>query len=108
MKLNTDSHPNGSEAPSSALQICLKTAQDNLEQLERTKDALLAEFRPVLNEREHLLRLALNEAEALAWETGYPQLTFPGLAAEKIQSVATWHAQQQALQRRQMPLRLAA
>jgi hypothetical protein len=38
--------------------------------------------------------LALNEAEALAWETEYPYLVFPTLAAEKAQAVAKWQVRQ--------------
>jgi hypothetical protein len=35
--------------------------------------------------------VALNEAEALAWETEYPQLVFPTLAEEKIAAISSWY-----------------
>jgi hypothetical protein len=38
--------------------------------------------------------LALNEAEALAWQTPYPHLFFPMLAEEKAASVKQWSARQ--------------
>src|SRR4030095_5327532 len=41
------------------------------------------EFSALLEEQPHVLRLALNEAEAVAWQTGFPQLVFPTLAMEK-------------------------
>jgi hypothetical protein len=62
----------------------------------------------VMGSREHLLRLAVNEAEALAWQTDYPHLIFPTLAVEKVQAVTAWDAQQQALRRNQQFHRLAA
>jgi hypothetical protein len=34
----------------------------------------------------------LNEAEALAWETEYPQLVFPALAEEKIEAISSWYS----------------
>ncbi len=74
---------------------CLVSCQKLFAQIQKTKDAILAEFREALGAQQQLLRLALNEAEALAWQTGYPQLVFPTLAAEKAQAVATWHARQQ-------------
>jgi len=54
----------------------------------------------MLDSQEHLLELALNEAEALAAQTGYPHLVFPVLAAEKVRSVAAWDARQQRVRRK--------
>jgi len=73
-----------------------------------TKDALLAEFRQSLQAQEHLLRLALNEAEAIAWQTSYPHLVFPTLAAEKAQAVAAWNARQRSLRPTDSELSFAA
>ena len=68
-----------------------------LEQIEKTKEAILTEFRATLGAHGQLLRLALNEAEALAWQTDYPHLVFPALAVEKAQAVVTWDARQRSL-----------
>jgi hypothetical protein len=46
---------------------------------------------------QKLLRLAVNEAEALAYETDYPHLVFPALAEEKAQQVAAWETRQQVI-----------
>jgi hypothetical protein len=46
---------------------------------------------------DRMFRLALNEAEALAWQTDYPQLVFPILATEKTQAVTEWNARQERL-----------
>ena len=66
------------------------------------------EFSLLLEQQPRLLRLALNEAEALAWETGIPHLVFPTLAMEKIQSVAAWHARQKFVPQSQSSFALAA
>jgi len=57
--------------------------------IEQAKRNLAAEHNSELPER--LFRMALNEAERLAWETEYPQLVFPMLAEEKIQVFSTWY-----------------
>jgi hypothetical protein len=76
--------------------------------LNRVKAAIVSEFRDRLGLREHLLDLAVNEAEALAWQTGFPQLVFPTLAVEKAEAAARWHARQLALQPRDSHLATAA
>ena len=65
--------------------------------MQSIKAALLNEFGHWALGREHLLQLALNEAEALAHETGFPLLTFPTLAREKVQAVAAWQLRQQGI-----------
>lgn len=66
-------------------------------QIRVARETILAEARKGAHAHERLLRLAVNEAEALAWQTLYPQLVFPDLAAEKIQGVARWTARQRSL-----------
>jgi len=87
---------------------CLSSCRKMLAQLERAKDAIAAEFGGLLGAHQPLLHLALNEAEALAWETEYPHLVFPTLAAEKAQELAAWHARQITMQRSSSRLALAA
>ena len=77
--------------------VCLASCRTLLAQIERTRSAILDEFRELLDAQERLLHLALNEAEALAWQTDYPHFVFPVLAAEKAQAVAAWHARQQSM-----------
>jgi UDP-2,3-diacylglucosamine pyrophosphatase LpxH len=64
--------------------------------------ALLQELHP------DVFRLALNEAEAIAWDTEFPQLVFPTLAVEKVKGVAKWHAHQRSIRRTDQFLALAA
>ena len=56
-----------------------------------------SEFAPLLQREPRLLRQALNEAEAIAWQTGFPQLIFPSLALEKARAVATWESRQRTM-----------
>ena len=66
-------------------------------EITRAKRSAMAEFGAEAGEHLRLLRLALNEAEALAWQTGYPQLVFPALAAEKARATVRWHQRQRAV-----------
>ena len=79
--------------------VCVGTCQKLLLQIERTKKAILASYREQVASHEQVLRLALNEAEAIAWQTDFPQLVFPTLALEKAEAVATWHERQTSLRR---------
>jgi hypothetical protein len=76
---------------------CLECGKKILAQITNAKEAILAEARGTLEVQEQMLRLAVNEAEALAWQTLYPQLVFPSLAAEKIRGAAAWNSRQRLL-----------
>src|ERR1044071_2870645 len=89
-------------------QVCLASCRKLLAQMEQTKDAIVAEFRESVGASEHLLHLALNEAEALAWQTEFPHLVFPTLATEKAQSIAAWQSRQSSIARTQPVAALAA
>jgi hypothetical protein len=82
---------------------CRECCEKILAQIREAKQAILAESREALKVPEQLLKLALNEAEALAWETFYPQLVFPALAVEKIHGVEAWNNRQRLLQARPLP-----
>jgi len=75
---------------------CLASCQRVLAQINDAKAALFAEYRDTLKAQEQIIRQALNEAEAVAWQTAYPHLLFPALAAEKIQVAAGWNQFQRA------------
>ncbi len=76
--------------------------------LEEAREAVVSQFADSLQENGRLLRLALNEAEALAWQTDYPHLLFPALAVEKAQAVETWQAHQRELRGTYLEPALAA
>lgn len=65
-----------------------------LDQIRNVRLSILNEFSQCLRAPGHVLKLALNEAEALAWQSGVPHLVFPILAREKAQEVAAWHERQ--------------
>ncbi len=68
-----------------------------LPQFQKTKTAILAEFDSLRESHEHLLLLALAEAEGLAWQSGYPELVFPTLAREKANALAAWRTRQELI-----------
>ena len=96
-------HANGSADDSSLGRTvggaCAASCQKILAQITAAKAMIFAESCQLLKTQEHLLRLALNEAEAAAWQTMYPQLVFPALATEKVQAVVAWEARQQSVRR---------
>lgn len=59
--------------------------------IERARQNLIAQFKDQLQLPSRLFQVALNEAAALAWETGFPQLVFPTLAEEKIAELSAWY-----------------
>ncbi|MBI3854038.1 MAG: hypothetical protein HY298_27750 [Verrucomicrobia bacterium] len=87
---------------------CLASCQKILAQIKKAKEAIFAESRDALATQERLVRLALNEAEALAWQTMYPNLVFPTLAMEKVQGLAVWNAHQQSVRQTNRPSAFAA
>jgi hypothetical protein len=76
---------------------CVDSCRKLLTQFQKAKAAIEAEFRDAFGAPGPMLHLALNEAEALAWETEYPYLVFPALAMEKAQAVAKWQVRQRAI-----------
>jgi hypothetical protein len=60
-----------------AANICIECGQKLTAQIKAVKEGFGAEWRQTLAVPDRLFRLALNEAEALAWQTGYPHLLFP-------------------------------
>jgi hypothetical protein len=76
---------------------CRAYCQKVLAQIKGVKTAIFAESLAALKGHERILKLRLNEAEALAWQTVYPHLVFLALATEKIQRVADWNRHQRLL-----------
>jgi hypothetical protein len=97
MNMNNTLRRTSSTASSPFVAACATTCEKLLRRLQNLKTALLDEFGRSVFGQEHLLQLALNEAEALAHETGFPLLTFPTLAREKVQAVAAWRLHQQSV-----------
>ena len=77
-------------------------------QIAGAKEAIFAEYSRVFSAPERLVRLALNEAEAAAWQTRYPHLFFPTLAVEKVRAVAAWNTRQESVRENSPVITLAA
>ena len=65
------------------------------------------EFTDLRRRHPRDVRLALNEAEAIAWQSGLAHLVFPALAVEKLDAVSAWHERQREIQRREPSLAFA-
>lgn len=89
-------------------QACRAACHKLLAQIQNVKDTVLAEYQDTRRAQSHLLTLALNEAEAVAWQTGYPQLFFPLLAEEKALAVASWNQRQSLIRNNDRELAFAA
>ena len=81
----------------SVTEVCAKSYQKVMALVNATRASIMTQFRDLAAEHEHALHLALNEAEALAWQTEYPQLVFQDLAEEKVRGFAKWVAHQRAV-----------
>ena len=91
MKSNhTEQNRKNAESGTTFKNTCLTSCQKVLARITSVKEAIFHESFAALKTREHLLRLALNEAEAAARQTMYPHLVFPALAMEKVQAVIAW------------------
>jgi hypothetical protein len=86
---------------------CLAECKKLLGRIEKAKAAILAEFRETLQAHDHMLQLAVTEAEALAWQTDYPHLVFPTLALEKAEAVSAWQRRQNAIRQTRPALAFA-
>ena len=76
---------------------CMGSCRKLAGRIEQAREQLFSDLRETFQVPERLFQLALGEADALAWQTGFPNLVFPDLAMEKVQSAADWHARQQSL-----------
>ena len=88
--------------------IRLALAEPRDERLQQLRASIETEFAHLHDTRGRLVKLAWNEAEALALQTSFPHLVFPTLAQEKVSAVAVWHQRQAALQRNESMLAFAA
>ena len=68
-----------------------------LNQIAQLKQSLAQQVHAQSGMPKQLVHLTLTEAEALAWQTAYPHLLFPLLAAEKAAATLRWHARQQSI-----------
>jgi hypothetical protein len=75
--------------------FCLNYCRKLITEIQEARVRLLRQFQLAFRGQEQMLRLALNEAEALAFLTDYPHLVFPTLALEKVQGAAAWQNRQQ-------------
>jgi uncharacterized protein (DUF1810 family) len=87
---------------------CTPCYQAIIDQLSAIRSRVERKFSQAVSGYEEVLRSALAEAEALAWQTPYPHLLFPALAEEKAASVQKWAAHQREVYAREQIRAFAA
>jgi hypothetical protein len=95
--MNT-TNENKNTAEQSLANRCLQSCKVLLTEVEQAKNMIVNDLHETLDTHGNMFRLALNEAEALAWQTDYPHLVYPTLAMERVQAVITWRRRQQSMQ----------
>ena len=105
--MNTNTPP-ASLQPARFTELCLNSCRKLLAQLAALKESLLHEFEGRLLGHREMLKAALTEAEALAWQTPYPHLFFPLLAEEKAVALSRWAEHQTAVRHANQPRAFAA
>jgi hypothetical protein len=106
--MNTTNTSNNLTTESTTANYYVRSCKKLLAGIEQAKNRILNEFHVTLEPQHKPFQLALNEAEALAWQTAYPHLLFPSLAVEKIQSVAAWQARQRLVHQQHLAFAEAA
>ena len=108
MKPNNPSK-NSSETKRKRAERCIQAtrSRDLAVQVASIKNGLIREFGIALGGHREVLKSALNEAEAIAWQTPYPHLVFPVLAEEKAVAVNRWAARQRNVTRISREISLA-
>jgi|SRR5579862_657891 len=88
--------------------VCKARCGELSRQVREIKRAMVQEFGTAISGQSQLLNSALNEAEAIAWQTPYPHLLFPVLAQEKASSITRWAARQRSVHRASRQISLSA
>jgi len=100
MKLTrTNRHEFANSTRATLLGACRTCYQKAMTRIAAAKEKIFTESQHAIGAPERLIHLALNEAEAIAWQTTYPHLLFPTLATEKVQALAAWNANQRSVRR---------
>jgi hypothetical protein len=84
-------------SPSYLAHACPSCYEAITSRIQQVRTSLLRRFQPQVTGDHRLVQLTLNEAEALAWQTGVPDLVFPTLAEEKLRRLRLWSARQRAI-----------
>jgi hypothetical protein len=73
---------------------CVRACKKVIADLNSLKTRMIEQFQAGTDAPDHWVRQTVNEAEALAWQTGFPHLFFPDLVEEKVRKLADWQRHQ--------------
>lgn len=88
--------------------VCFASCRKLNSQVSELKQSIVDEFQARMPGNTHLIEVAVNEAEALAWQTAHPHLFFPALAREKATAATRWAARQELIRHNSFTRALAA
>ena len=77
--------------------VCFASCRKLNAQVAEVKQSILREFEVGPFGDGEMIQVAVNEAEALAWQTPYPHLFFTTLAREKATAATQWAARQRVV-----------
>ena len=106
--MKTNEKLNDAGNSNTARTVCFASCRKLNTQVAGVKESILEEFQGRVPGNGQVVVAAVNEAEALAWQTPYPHLFFPTLAREKAMAATRWAARQMAVKRASSTLALAA
>ncbi len=88
--------------------VCFASCRKLNAQVNDLKRTIVEEFQTGMPVDGQMIQAAVNEAEALAWQTPYPHLFFPVLAREKAAAATQWVTRQQLVRHQSLIRALAA
>ncbi len=100
--------PNVESGSHTFVQACLRSCRRLANEVRRIRRSVVQDFTNAPREMRQAVESALNEAEAVAWQTPFPHLFFPVLAEEKVATAERWAGRQQMIRRQTQRIAFAA
>jgi hypothetical protein len=89
---------NETASPNPGKTVCFASCRKLDAAVHELKRSIVEEFQARVPAHGRMIESAVNEAEALAWQTPFPHLFFPALAREKAAAATRWAARQESMQ----------
>ena len=99
---------NETASPNPGKTVCFASCRKLNTAVHELKQSIVQEFQARVPAHGRMIESAVNEAEALAWQTPFPHLFFPALAQEKAVEATRWAARQEKIQNNLVLRALAA
>ena len=104
----TETVPKAESGGHPFVQACLRSCRRLANEVNRVRRSLVQNFTHAPGDVRRAVEAALNEAEALAWQTPFPHLVYPVLAEEKVATAERWAGRQRMIRRQTQRIAFAA